>query len=129
VEGVRRDFALTLLLSFALFAKALIPSGWMPTGGKAFEITVCTGTDTHSLWLDRAGKLHKQDPDKQNDKPDSQSCAFAGLGTVADLPAFKQLAIQPQGPNAIAPAPRLVAAIGKGLAAPPPPPTGPPLLT
>jgi hypothetical protein len=129
VEGVRRNFALTLLLSFALFAEALIPSGWMPTGGKAFEITVCTGTDTHSLWLDRAGKLHKQDPDKKNSNSDSKSCAFAGLGAAVDLPVDTQPAIEPQGPNITTPAPRLVAAIGKGLAAPPPPQTGPPLLT
>jgi hypothetical protein len=128
MEGMKRDFALSLILSFALLAKALIPSGWMPTGGRAFEITVCAGTDTHSLWLDDKGRLHKQDPDDRNTKSDSKPCAFAGLGAAVDLPVIPPLKRKPLATGATTSVARSVAAIGQGLAAPPPPPTGPPLL-
>lgn len=124
---MRCNLALTLLLSFALFAKALIPSGWMPSGERAFEISVCTGAETHSLWLDKYGKLHKQDPsDKEGEK--DGSCPYAAMVFSADLHAATPIA----GGFALAfpgvTAPLAEVSIGHGLAAPPPPQTGPPIL-
>jgi hypothetical protein len=126
VEGVNR-----LLIAIALFAVAvrgLIPMGWMPTGERGFAITICTGVDTHNVWLDSKGKLHKQDPSKKL-APDPEPCAFGALAMAAvlsdisssDIPAAKMAA-------ALGCFDYLVS-IGRGLAAPPPPATGPPILT
>jgi hypothetical protein len=127
---VRRNVGLTLLLSFALFVKALIPSGWMPSGEEAFEIIVCAGTETHSVWLDKNGELHEQDPgDAKGDGARKGSCPFAAIAQAADLPSPAIMA-DPVGPSSyVTYAPLPAIAIGKGLAAPPPPQTGPPLRT
>ncbi len=123
-----RNLALTIVLSFALFAKALIPAGWMPNGDKAFEITICTGTDTHSMWLDDKGALHKENPNKTNDGDlKDKPCSFAGLGAALDLPRdIEQLPVLAVAFDSLQPRISSVA-IGLGLAAPPPPATGPPV--
>jgi hypothetical protein len=120
-----------LLIAFALIAfavRGLIPMGWMATGERGFEITICTGLDTHKAWLDSKGKLHKQDPSKKA-SPDPEPCAFGALAMAADFgfqgsPAFPALkaAVADHHPD-------YLISIGRGLAAPPPPATGPPVLS
>lgn len=118
------------LLGLALLTRALVPAGWMPTGKQAFAVTVCTGMDTQTVWIDRDGTIHKSDPSKKpHDGDGKQDCAFAGLGTpgvAADAADFSAVA---QAESTELPLPVAAVAIGRGLAAPPPPSTGPPLLT
>ncbi len=118
---------LAVLLFAALAVRAIIPAGWMPSSERAFAITVCTGIDTKTIWLDRQGKTHKQDP--AHDKGANHApCAFAGMAMASDVPvpvAFELLA------PSVTVIPRLTSAnvtVGQGLAAPPPPSTGPPIL-
>jgi hypothetical protein len=125
VERVNR-----LLVAIALIAVAvrgLIPTGWMPTGERAFEITVCAGADTHKVWLDSKGKLHKQDPSKR-DAPDPEPCAFSAISMAAALPNIDAQDFAYAPPSALHAQPSYLVSIGNGLAAPPPPATGPPIL-
>jgi hypothetical protein len=125
VEGVRR-LALAFVV-LALTVRALVPNGWMPDGERAFALTVCTGVDTQTIWMDSKGGLHKQHPDGHKQSK-HWPCAYAGHADastpVADVNSdadLRLLAIrEPIDP--------LHVAIGLGLAAPPPPQTGPPTL-
>ena len=115
----------TLIVVLALAIRLAVPAGWMP-GKEAFELTVCTGVDTETYWLDRDGTLHKSKPHGDDGKID-KPCAFGGMASLAAT-------AQPAEP----PTPRnreiasymfgSVVAVGQGLAAPPPPQTGPPAL-
>jgi hypothetical protein len=122
VEGLKR--VAFLLVVLALAVRLAVPTGWMP-GEKSFQLTLCTGTDTQTVWMDSKGKLHKQEP--HGDDAEQQPCAFGGLAALAvpaDLAQDLQLH-QLIEVTRIADAP---ASIGHGLAAPPPPQTGPPIL-
>jgi len=136
MQGLRADrrqsgSALALFLfACALLLRVVVPGGWMPTTGAdgLVRITMCTGMGPVEAWLDADGKLHDTSPAKGEPKTD-QPCAFAGLIAPALDPA-------PVAPpfRATAERDRLPAfatnevAIGRGLAAPPPPPTGPPAI-
>ena len=127
IIATRSRMAMVLaLLLCALFARALVPAGWMPAiAGEGYTITLCTGAGAMSVWVDGEGQVHKQKP-SNSDRTD-QPCAFAGFLNAATLPDMiggpapfvAYAAVQ-----AILPVTTL--AIGRGLAAPPPPPTGPP---
>lgn len=121
-----RSLSAFVLLA-ALVARLLVPAGWMPSTDRAFAITVCTGIDTQTVWLDTNGNTHRQDPSKADDS-DHEPCIFGG-GTLASLlpemPAIKTTVIVPQHQPGLSPD---HATIGRGLAAPPPPSTGPPSL-
>jgi hypothetical protein len=121
VEGVRR-FAV-LLVVLALVVRLAVPTGWMP-GEKSFQLTLCTGFDTETVWMDSEGRLHKQKPHSEGEQ---KPCAFGGALAFAGPADFATM------PEPLLPveAARLSAAhvsIGQGLAAPPPPQTGPPFL-
>jgi hypothetical protein len=119
-----------LLIAIALIAiavRGLIPMGWMPTGERGFAITICAGVDTHKVWLDSKGKLHKQDPSKKA-APDPEPCAFGAMAMAADLPAHSAPAFAAMRPAAVMLPPDYLTSVGRGLAAPPPPATGPPIL-
>ena len=119
-----RTFAFVMVL-IALAIRITIPSGWMPSSEKTFALTVCTGMDVQTIWLDKQGALHKDDPSKGK-SIDHPPCAFAGMANAADLPAHFVLAAR-IGADSDTPSQLfLSAAIGRGLAAPPPPATGPP---
>lgn len=108
----------------ALAARVLVPAGWMPSEGRGFAITLCSGGAAVTAWVGADGKVHKEDPQPAG-APDHQ-CAFAGLGAPAlgsDPIAAAVPAPASSYEVAVASAP---AAIGRGLAAPPPPATGPP---
>jgi hypothetical protein len=125
VEGVNRVLLLFALIAIA--ARGIIPAGWMPTGERSFEISICTGMEMQKAWLDSEGKVHKQDPTKK-DAREKQPCAFSGLamatpfaGAVAVPHPAVPLGAAHDGKNQLV-------SIGRGLAAPPPPATGPPSL-
>ncbi len=121
-----RTAMMLALLLCALFTRTLVPAGWMPAiTGEGYTITLCTGAGAMSVWVDGEGQVHKQKP-SNTDRTD-QPCAFAGFLNAVTLPDM----IGPPLPFVAYVAARVVLpvttlAIGRGLAAPPPPPTGPP---
>ena len=128
-----RTIALALL-ACALALRLLIPAGWMPVAdAQGFHLTLCSGSarwrcppDTTPCRRWRAWHHHHQHHHDQG-MPD-HPCAFAGLGLALAEPVLPMLALALPVVQAL-PAPIALAdAIGRGLAAPPPPPTGPPAL-
>lgn len=114
-----------MLLAVALLVRLVIPAGWMPVAGNGYAITLCTGAGIVSAWVDADGVVHK-DGKAPAQKPD-HPCTFAGLsadllagGTSSFLGHFVAFS------SLIAAKAFETVAIGRGLAAPPPPPTGPP---
>jgi len=119
-----RNFAAVFIL-MALAMRVVIPSGYMPSSERGFALTICAGMDTQTVWMDKSGKLHKQDPLKGK-SVEHQPCAFAGAAMAADFPANAlQIAMPPVALVVPVFAKREVS-IGSGLAAPPPPAIGPP---
>lgn len=119
-----RSPRLIWLFAFALFARAVIPAGWMPSVVPGQAIMLCTDTGLQQAWVDADGKLHKSDPAEQHDQ---SPCAFAGLGAALDAPTIAANVPAPSVYAAAIPAFPATLSIGRGLAAPPPPKTGPPL--
>ncbi|MGF7148393.1 hypothetical protein FHS96_002021 [Sphingomonas zeicaulis] len=127
-RGRRSGASALLLVACALLLRIAIPAGWMPATGVdgLVRITLCTGQGQMEAWVDGDGRIHDRKPGKSEPKTD-HPCAFAGL--IA--PALDAAPIEPQlrfahandTPPAFA---RDIVTIGRGLAAPPPPPTGPP---
>ncbi len=119
-----RNIAAALIL-LALALRVIIPSGFMPSSERGFVLTICTGMDTQTVWMDKSGKLHKEDPSKGK-SVEHQPCAFAGTAMVADfLAADFQIALAPVALAVPVFAKREIS-VGSGLAAPPPPAIGPP---
>lgn len=124
-SGKRGGVVVATLLALALLVRLIVPSGWMPVVGNGYAITLCTGSGMVSAWVDDKGVVHKDSkgPVQKADHP----CTFAGfsadLASAGALPlldgfiAFVDLIVV-DTPRAVA--------VGRGLAAPPPPPTGPP---
>jgi hypothetical protein len=116
------------VLACAMMLRVLIPAGWMPTTGSdgVFRISVCTGLGAQTVWMDRKGTVHKDEP--ASGQHDLQACGFGVLGlglTVAPpiAPPIRALHMVD-----VTIAARQVLLIAHGLAAPPPPSTGPPSL-
>ena len=119
-----RSFAAVFVL-MALAMRVIIPSGYMPSSERGFALTICAGMDTKTVWMDKSGKLHKEDP-SIGKSVEHQPCAFAGAAITADFPATAfQIDMDPVALAAPVFAKREVS-IGSGLAAPPPPAIGPP---
>ncbi|MGK2911129.1 MAG: hypothetical protein ACSLE1_15205 [Sphingobium sp.] len=123
--GVKGQLLLALMLC-ALFARAWIPTGWMPDStSSGYTISLCTGMGAVTARVDDLGAVHKNKPVKSG--TDDQPCAFAGMFTIAALPDVSgSLAFVLPAMAVRAFLPVYDVAIGRGLAAPPPPPTGPP---
>lgn len=119
-----RNIAAAMIL-LALALRVIIPSGFMPSSERGFALTICTGMDTQTVWMDKSGKLHKEDPSKGK-SVEHQPCAFAGAAMAADvLSADFQIALAPVA-LAIPVFAKREISVGSGLAAPPPPAIGPP---
>ena len=119
-----RNIAAALIV-LALALRVIIPSGFMPSSERGFALTICTGMDTQTVWMDKSGKLHKEDPSKGK-SVEHQPCAFAGAVMAADvLSADFQVAMAPVA-LAIPVFAKREVSVGAGLAAPPPPAIGPP---
>ena len=113
------------LIVLALALRVIIPTGFMPSSERGFALTICTGMDTQTVWMDKSGKLHKEDPSKGK-SVEHQPCAFAGAAMAADvLSADFQVAMAPVA-LAIPVFAKREVSVGAGLAAPPPPAIGPP---
>ena len=113
------------MILLALALRVIIPSGFMPSSERGFALTICTGMDTQTVWMDKSGKLHKEDPSKGK-SVEHQPCAFAGTAMAADMPAADfQVAMAPVA-LAIPVFAKREISVGSGLAAPPPPAIGPP---
>lgn len=119
-----RNIAAALIV-LALAVRVVIPSGFMPSSERGFALTICTGMDTPTVWMDSKGKLHKEDPSKGKSVEHSP-CAFAGAaaadgvgsGNFESAPAHIASAVTVFSASEVS--------IGTGLAAPPPPAIGPP---
>jgi hypothetical protein len=119
-----RNFAAVFILT-ALAMRVIIPSGYMPSAERGFALTICAGMDTQTVWMDKTGKLHKEDPSKGK-SVEHQPCAFAGAAIAGNFPAAAlPVAMAPVALAIPAFAQREVS-VGAGLAAPPPPAIGPP---
>jgi hypothetical protein len=113
------------LIVLALALRVVIPSGFMPSSERGFALTICTGMDTQTVWMDKSGKLLKEDPSKGK-SVEHQPCAFAGATMASDLPAGDfTIALAPFAATAAVFA-AMEVSVGNGLAAPPPPAIGPP---
>lgn len=119
-----RLFALLAFLALAL--RVAVPAGWMPTAD--LGLAVCTGEGMAAApaawaedWAKRLGKPAAPKTDKA-DHP----CAFASAGAALAQPLPAPAPLLPIAAEAPAPAMPRALIPGRGLAAPPPPPTGPP---
>jgi len=121
--GTLRGNAALALIAFALLLRVLIPAGFMPAAGQGFAITLCTSMGAIPAWVDAKGNVHKGKP--ATDKQDKQPCPFAAFGVAMAMPGAADAGILSVAAFALPSLFRTVA-IGRGLAAPPPPPTGPP---
>lgn len=120
----RREGRLALaLILLALTMRLLVPTGWMPSADGR-SVTLCTGMGVVEAWVDADGDLHEKAPSKPVKA--GEPCVFAGL--AAAILAPQAMPALPLPATAASPVllPALTIAIGRGLAAPPPPPTGPP---
>jgi len=133
--GRPRTIALAIL-ACALALRLLIPAGWMPIAdAQGMHLVLCSGSGplepatSHAMpammGMHHGG--HAQHDHHHHGMPD-HPCAFAGLGLAMAEPVLPLLALAPIAlETLVAPMPAAVS-IGRGLAAPPPPPTGPPTL-
>jgi hypothetical protein len=113
------------LLTLMLAMRLLVPAGWMPVAGNGYAITLCTGMGAVSAWVDEDGNIHKQKPG--SNEISQQPCAFSGFAAALTAPELPAALAPIAAQNGIVLAAALGSvAIGRGLAAPPPPPTGPP---
>lgn len=119
----RGRFALGLVMA-ALLLRLLVPAGWMPAANGGFFITLCNAAGQTSVWMDDAGQVHKQKPAAEG-KAD-QDCAFAPICAALDLPSVVAPILPLLAVSVLPVAIFQAVGIGRGLAAPPPPPTGPP---
>jgi hypothetical protein len=116
----RPSFPILLALVAALFLRALVPTGWMPTPtGGPFAIQPCPAADLTAP----AGHQHH----RSNGQHDGD-CAFAPLLArfvpAADAPAIEAPALAASARFQLF----LSATFPTGLPAPPPPARGPPAL-
>lgn len=116
------------LLVLALLARVLVPAGWMPATTGGFSITLCDGMGgRQQMWVATDGTVHDKVPTDTATK--EQPCAFAGFAAALDVPPLTDLDMPALAVAALSPLLReRGVAIGRGLAAPPPPPTGPPAI-
>ncbi len=111
---------LMLVLAAILFARVVVPQGWMPSA-KGQWITICSGMGIETAWIDSDGKIHKDDAPKA---PEGK-CAFAAAAALHTPDMSTALA---PITGALARLAATYVQVGQGLAAPPPPATGPPAL-
>lgn len=117
------------LLAAAMFARLLVPQGWMPAADGSARLTMCSGMGAMEMPAEAHAAMAKAMHGGKPDKPAGMDhpCTGAGLGlsllaagfTVLDSPHFTAFVATAFPFEGTIP--------GRGLAAPPPPATGPPL--
>ena len=119
------------LAALALALKVLIPPGFMaaPSRAAAFPLVLCTGHGAVTVEAGgpAAGKSGGKTP--AGTPSHEGPCLFAGHAAAAPAPGLASVAVAEfVADRAAAPAlARRDLAPGRGLAAPPPPPRGPPI--
>lgn len=118
----RPHLPLLVLLSAALFLRALVPAGWMPAPSQGvFAIEPCPAAD--DVFVGHSATHHGHHKAEHGG-----DCAFAplqaGFASLDLAPAL--LAVAPT--RFAPPAQPLTAAFPTGPPAPPPPATGPPTI-
>lgn len=93
--GPRPNADIVWVVLIAFLVRALIPTGWMPSGetGAVGSIVLCTNDGAQIVQVDAAGApLEKSgSPSNPSRSGDHQVCPFAGLGVAApgkDVLAF-----------------------------------------
>src|SRR3546814_10381788 len=77
-----------------------------------------------TAWVDKDGHTHKEKPAQEST---GHPCTFSGFSAALDLPDLGAAVVAPRPVQTALLITRIAeVAIGRGLAAPPPPPTGPP---
>jgi hypothetical protein len=115
-----------LLLALAVFARVLVPAGYMPSTDGAPGLVICTGQGAMTLPV-AAIPMKDHAPGDGHDHQADHACQFAAVATVADVAGTLPQPVLPFASfDAVGFA--IVTAVrpGLGLAAPPPPKTGPP---
>ncbi|WP_174292397.1 hypothetical protein [Sphingomonas bacterium] len=122
---------LLVLVAAALFARALVPAGWMPVAGPhGIAIALCDGDGpmpamSMSAHAMKPGASMQHAPMQHHHGTPDHPCDFAAAAAAFTLAALPAPALPVVLRHRPLPA-RVAVAIGQGLAAPPPPPTGPP---
>lgn len=137
--------ALIWLAAVALLIRSLVPSGYMLAPGHsdhAWPVVLCDGfgpaappaplvhPDAHHEAAEHQASASHHEGHDEAPSPGhkrEQPCAFSGLGTSVTPPdaSLPISLILTSAATVLLPAPTI--GVGRGLAAPPPPPTGPPL--
>lgn len=125
--AIGRSRLAVLVCAATLMLRVLVPAGWMPgmAADGMIRIELCSGAGTVTAWMDRDGRVHGEKPGGTASGMD-QPCAFSGLAlpfTGGEPGVTLRVPPLPSQPLLL---PALALAVGRGLAAPPPPPTGPP---
>ena len=77
----RHGWLAALLVGFALLARIMIPTGFMPVqSANGLIIELCTGHGPVSIILDVPQKPGSTDGDHHDGGKEEGSCTFAGLG-------------------------------------------------
>jgi hypothetical protein len=123
--------ALAALALLAMAARALVPAGYMfapARGGDFISVALCSGHGAVEALIDLSTGAVVDGRAVPDDQPASNAgapCVFASAAPLAapETPAMRAIALRTLDAEPIASVP---AAPGRGLAAPPPWPTGPP---
>lgn len=131
-SGAKRPRMVALaVLACAMLLRLLVPAGWMPVAdANGVHLTPCSGTGPMTMPMasgqTMAGTAHHMPSDQQG--APEHPCAFGHLSLAIAEPEWPAL-ILPITPATLVPAGlAALVSIGRGLAAPPPPPTGPPAI-
>ena len=117
------------LLLFALFARIVVPTGFMPVAAPGgVTITICTDMGLVEASVDASGKLDLSGKSGTGQTADSP-CAFAGgLSAALLADAAPAAAVAVLLWTTALPVPAVLHLTPNRLAAPPPPSQGPPNL-
>jgi hypothetical protein len=129
-EPWRRVFLIAALLAVAL--KVLVPAGFMvagPADRSAFPLVICTGQGVVRASDHGAPSAHHSGEGKAQKSSHDAPCVFAGhvAAPAPDLFSVRPVEFVLHA-DVSAPSVRRDIAPGRGLAAPPLPPRGPPVL-
>jgi hypothetical protein len=111
-----------VLFACALLVRLLVPAGWMPAAdASGAHLVMCDGG---AAAMPAHGMDHGKAP-MHHQGPSDHPCSFAGPVAAIDTPLVA-VPLPPVAPRYALAIERRAGAVGRGLAAPPPPPTGPP---
>ena len=126
---------LMALVALAMVVRVLVPAGWMPVAdASGAHLVLCDGgmvappmtmAETGAMAKAMTGAMTHGKAPMHHQGPSDHPCAFAGPVAAVETPQLV-VPLAPTAPRHMVATVHLVDAVGRGLAAPPPPPTGPP---